>query len=194
MNFSGSLYLKDLGTDESSGRNVWELQDQNQGKEGTTPVGLRYELFPGHWIEVPVGFITDFASVPRSVRIPWLPKWVPGFPLWWIFSPTGNYNRAAVLHDYLYSIACDWCSRFLADAIFRDAMMRLMVPLWRRWAMWAAVRVGGRAAWKSNGMQRDRMVAAARKREAEADATEEDACRVVPPGRAEGSEEEPSQS
>ena len=41
-------------------------------------------------ISVPAGFVTDFASIPR-------------FAWWLIGSPTGEYGKAAVKHDYLYS-------------------------------------------------------------------------------------------
>ena len=79
-------------------------------------------------VTVPAGFRTDFASVPRI--------------LWPIFPPYGQYTRAAILHDYL----CEQrgkCSRFLADAIFREAMRQLKVPVCRRVAMYYAVRFYG---------------------------------------------------
>src|SRR5687767_6419042 len=58
-------------------------------------------------IEVPRGFVTDFASIPYGVTA--------------FFLPTGQYSRAAVVHDYLY-----WtqrCSREQADRIFLLAMI-----------------------------------------------------------------------
>jgi hypothetical protein len=129
MNFSGTLLLREVGEDLDTGLVDYELQED-----------LHYEVFPGHIITVPKGFVTNFASTPR-----WL---------WSILPPSGKWNRAAVLHDYLYSIAVPTahCSRWMADAIFRDAMYRLGVSLWRRWVMWAGVRVfGNRGYWKSNG-------------------------------------------
>ena len=81
---------------------------------------------------IPAGFITDFASIPR--------------PLWSVIGhPAGRYAQAAVLHDWLYR--CGQVSRSRADAIFREAMEVLGVPTWQRWAMWAAVRIGGRWAY-----------------------------------------------
>ncbi len=41
----------------------------------------------GDVIDVPLGFRTDFASVPR--------------PLWWIIR-RGAVRHAAIIHDYLY--------------------------------------------------------------------------------------------
>jgi len=87
------------------------------GGEPTSGLGLR--------VCVPEGFVTDFASVPR--------------PLWPIFPPTGIYDRAAVVHDYLCSQ--DTCGRFMADAVFREAMRELGVPWWRRVAMYWGVRL-----------------------------------------------------
>jgi hypothetical protein len=79
-------------------------------------------------VTVPAGFVTDFASVPR--------------PLWPIFPPAGAWCEAAVVHDYLYSSKA--CSRFLADALFRECMAHCGVPVWRRMLMYYAVRVFGR--------------------------------------------------
>lgn len=81
----------------------------------------------GLTITVPAGFVTDFTSIPRRLR--------------WLFNPIGPWDRAAALHDYLYSLP--GVSRFLADALFREAMYRLGVPLWRRVLMYYAVRVFG---------------------------------------------------
>jgi hypothetical protein len=74
-------------------------------------------------ITVPAGFQTDLASVPR------LPV---------VYLLTGDSARsAAVVHDWLYS------SRKVADAVLREASEVSGVPAWRRWLMWAGVRVGG---------------------------------------------------
>lgn len=77
-------------------------------------------------VHVPVGFDTDFASVPR------LPL------LFWLLGDRGH--AAAVVHDYLYRTAL--VSRSLADAIFREALKSETGWL-ARWTMWAGVRVGG---------------------------------------------------
>lgn len=82
---------------------------------------------------VPADFRTDFASVPPV--------------LWFIFPPWGRYTRAAILHDYLYT-QYDVCSRFFADAIFREAMASLGVPYWKRLAAYYAVRLLGWTRWK----------------------------------------------
>jgi hypothetical protein len=91
--------------------------------------------------EVPVHQGTDFASVPR-VFVWFIPRY-------------GRYTKAAILHDYLCSVAvpAGRISRIDADGIFRQAMRELGVPFLRRWIMWAAVRLGaltnpaGREQW-----------------------------------------------
>lgn len=42
----------------------------------------------GNSIDVPIGFMTDFASVPR--------------PLWALLPKWGKYGNTAVIHDYCY--------------------------------------------------------------------------------------------
>ncbi len=82
-------------------------------------------------VTVPAGFVTDLASVPR--------------PLWSLFPPHGEYAKAAILHDYLYQLKIG--TRASADKAFLSAMESLGVPAWKRWPLYAAVRVFGGAAW-----------------------------------------------
>lgn len=100
---------------------------------------MRYEvgaLGGGVVVEVPPGFVTDGASVPR-VFWALLPAW-------------GRYSRAAVVHDYL----CERinagdplqfaASRRVADGIFLEAMSVCGVSFPVRVLMWLAVRVEAR--------------------------------------------------
>jgi hypothetical protein len=82
----------------------------------------------GVTIHVPVGFRTDFASVPRG--------------LWNLFPPAGPYAPAAVIHDYLCEHP-ERCSRFLADAVFREVMREIGVPWYVRLPVYYAVRTYG---------------------------------------------------
>lgn len=88
------------------------------------------------YVTVKEGFITDWASVPRL--------------FWRIIPARGKYNKAAILHDWLYVTQPSWCSRKEADQIFRAAMKHLGVETWKRNAMYMAVRVGGGVPWKRN--------------------------------------------
>jgi len=93
-------------------------------------------------ITVPVGFDTDFASIPRFARM-LIPK-------------LGRYNKAAVIHDYLYqhhmiekTYKLSYVfTRAEADAIFRDGMRDLGVAKWKYTLMYWAVRLGGFLAWR----------------------------------------------
>ena len=85
----------------------------------------------GDPIDVPVGFLTDFASVPR--------------PLWWLFPMWGRYGNAAVIHDFCY-----WqqtLSRRRADQVFLEAMEVLGVGRGTRTMLFAAVRIFGWLSW-----------------------------------------------
>lgn len=96
-------------------------------------------------VEIPEGFLTDFASIPRG--------------LWNVFPPNGrSYDRAAVVHDYLYrgghitqrcgniEIHAD-PTRAQADAVLKEAMAVSGVGWFTRQIVWAGVRVGGAPAW-----------------------------------------------
>ena len=94
----------------------------------------------GNTIDVPIGFMTDFASVPR--------------PLWALLPRWGKYGNAAVIHDYCY-----WEQRFTrkrSDDIFREAMQVLDVSKWQIFLMYYAVRLGGSLAWAGNKRRKEK--------------------------------------
>lgn len=117
--FSGSLKIE-LTNESSSGRPIYKVLEAFSYDVGGSGSGI--------FIDVPIGFHTDFASVPRF--------------LWWIYPPSGEYGQASVIHDYMYRQRCKF-SRILADAIFLDAMQSLNVPFWKRYTMYLGVRVFG---------------------------------------------------
>ena len=97
----------------------------------------------GETIEVPAGFTTDFASIPRF--------------LWSILPCWGKYGNAAVIHDYCY-----WEQKYTrkrADKIFREAMGVLRVSRIKIWFLYRTVRLFGGIHWhakrkdKENGIQ-----------------------------------------
>lgn len=83
-------------------------------------------------IQVPAGFVTDLASVPRM--------------FWVILPPHGQYAKAAILHDYLYANAIG--SKLYADEVFYEAMEVLGVARWRQVVMYWGARVFGRGKYK----------------------------------------------
>lgn len=89
-------------------------------------------------VSVPVGFVTDFASIPRI--------------FWSLLPPDGIYAYAAIIHDYLY-----WqqiTKREDADLIFKHVMEDFKVSTVMVEIIYSAVRLGGQSAWNSNAKLR----------------------------------------
>jgi len=96
-------------------------------------IGSKYSLDS---INIPAGFITDFASIPRIFRVI-LPQW-------------GKYGKAAVVHDYLYQHHDTHNTRKFADQIFHDAMIVSGTKMWKVKIMYWAVRLFGWLAWRKD--------------------------------------------
>lgn len=84
-------------------------------------------------LDVPEGFETDLASVPR------LPV------VYLLTGATGD--EPAVVHDFLYSLGT--CTRKQADEVFYELALACGMPRWRAWLMWCGIRVGGGSHWKA---------------------------------------------
>ncbi len=121
--FLSGIFVTDTGL-QVRGRTLWELTEALE----------YYSAILGRTLIVPVGFRTDIASVPWFV--------------WSFVPPTGRYSRPAVVHDYLYRAGN--VSRAQADAVFCEAMLVEGVVWWRRWVVWAAVRLFG---WAARGVR-----------------------------------------
>ncbi len=94
-------------------------------------------------VAVPLGFITDFASVPR---------------MFWFLPDWATYSKAPVLHDWLYhqkKIMGKPIIRKEADDIFLEAMHTdWRTHKSRRWVAYLeyiAVRLFGWLAWHRKG-------------------------------------------
>jgi hypothetical protein len=104
----------------------------------------------GPRIDIPPGFITDFASTPKII--------------WPIIPPWGKYGNAAIVHDFLYQnkfiinyVLDDnhkyhdvkiFIEKNIADKIFLHAMEVLQVPWWKRRIMFLAVKYFGNKYWR----------------------------------------------
>lgn len=86
----------------------------------------------GERIVVPVGFKSDFGSVPQL--------------FWNIVSPIGHAARAYVLHDYLYTVQI--YTRLKTDNILLEALGVLGVNWLQKWLIYRGVRIGGASHWK----------------------------------------------
>lgn len=109
-------------------------------------------------VVVPIGFRTDFASIPKPFRN--------------IFSPTGPYGKIAVVHDWLYNhgYITQWggdpetlteyeihlnVTRKKADDILLEGMEVLGVGRFTRYSVYWAVRIGGSGdTWSDDGKKR----------------------------------------
>ena len=89
----------------------------------------------GDSVVVPVGFVTDFASIPK---IFWsiLPNW-------------GPYGKAAIIHDYLYFSHNR--TKDEADNIFLEGMLVLGVPPWKANIIYQSVHFFGESSYKKPG-------------------------------------------
>lgn len=90
-------------------------------------------------IDIPDGFLTDFASIPRG--------------LWNVLPPVGAYGKAAVVHDWLYktrNAATHLVTRAEADAVLKEGMAVLGVGWPTRFVIYAGVRLGGWVAWRAH--------------------------------------------
>lgn len=96
---------------------------------------FRYQSDLVGLIAIPVGFYTDFESMPR---------WVP-----LLYSLLGDANHEpAVVHDWLYYSAIT--DRLTADSIFAEACLLIGTPMWKRKLLYWGLRMGGQAAWNDH--------------------------------------------
>lgn len=77
-------------------------------------------------VNIPRGFVTDLASIPRI--------------FWSIWPPFGLHTRAAVIHDYLYATKAP---KDFADHAFLQLLKEDGVPWLRRSLFYRAVKLGG---------------------------------------------------
>lgn len=90
----------------------------------------------GYDIKVFRGFITDGASVPKSLQ--------------WLYNPYGKYINAAVVHDYLYSVYNNTgINRTLSDKIFYFIMKETGVDNRTTRRFYNAVKCFGETSWKA---------------------------------------------
>lgn len=88
------------------------------------------------YIEIPAGFRSDLASVPRLV--------------WALVSPW-DIALEALFHDLLYQQQI--VKRRVADQTLLSMMEDRRVPWLVRWTVYLGVRVGGWAAWRKHARE-----------------------------------------
>lgn len=135
-----AAFLNALITEDLDGH-LWKVEQEFDYRLGS-PDGLEY-------VRVPAGFVTDFASIPR--------------PLWALMPPHGLYDKAAVVHDWLYGRRriCGetptnavsyvrYVERAEADRILLEAMTVLGVGWMTKTLIYRGVRAGGWWAWSDD--------------------------------------------
>jgi hypothetical protein len=86
-------------------------------------------------IDIPAGFVTDFASIPRVL---------------WAILPPERHAVASLPHDWLYqhgALHGQAITRGQADALFDELLRFDQAGAWERRALVAGVRLGGWHAW-----------------------------------------------
>lgn len=118
-----SAFISKLILERGIGRDEWILDRL-----------LAYDSDTAGLIEVPAGFKTDFASIPRIFHR--------------LLPQNGEYDAPAIIHDYLYATGI--FPKAKADLIFLEAMKALGVAWWKREAMYQAVNAFGWFAWNAH--------------------------------------------
>lgn len=135
-----------------------------QGERAELLGGFMFEDSDHGLVQVPAGFVTDFASVKPLRTIAWvllilslLVGWLLpeagavigslGYGALALYASVVGYgNAAAVIHDRLYFTG--QLSRRASDRVFYNALRSSGVARWRAWLMWGGVRLGGH--WRYN--------------------------------------------
>ena len=122
---------------------LFTSDDEVSGDKSVLTKKLVYQLtnLQNHFIAVPAGAVSDFASIPIPFRL-LIPK-------------MGRHRKAAVLHDYLYSKdnVYSYLTRKECDSIFSAAMKESGVPRWKSYSMYCGVRAGGWAYFRKKEME-----------------------------------------
>ena len=85
-------------------------------------------------VDVPRGFVTDLASIPRL--------------FWSLLRPDGEYAYPAIVHDYLYWTQTT--TRDAANQIFKLGMQDFGIDSATIDAIYAGVVLGGASSWSGN--------------------------------------------
>jgi len=104
-----------------------KVEFNDNGNEATLIAEFTYGTENKNYV-VPVGFVTDFASVPRFAQI--------------IVPRIGKYTKATVMHDYWYKNAIN--TKSWADKEFLKAMLLLDTPKWQAYLIYVAVKLFGK--------------------------------------------------
>lgn len=103
------------------------IEDIN-GKEWVLHETFKWQSNDGYTITILPGFSTDFATVPKLLQL--------------IFPPTDKYDKACLIHDFLYT--GNNINRKRCDDYFLEALKDCEVTFLKRYIMYFSVRLFGR--------------------------------------------------
>lgn len=105
-------------------------------RDGTFELAAEYvQRTEKYIIVVPQGFVTNYANIPRVLRL--------------FILPYGKHSGASVIHDWLYSKECQIkLTREEADNIFLEILEEEEVSLFVRMMMFQLVRKFGEKYYK----------------------------------------------
>lgn len=109
-------------------REPLEVEFLESGDKAILIKEFSYTTEQGVSYVVPVGFETDFATVPQFAQ--------------GIVPKIGTYTKATILHDYWYKAAIN--TKKWADKEFLNACIILGTPKWKAYLMYAGVRLFGK--------------------------------------------------
>ena len=130
------------------------LQVMMETGSGNRTLTAPLQYFDKVWklVEAPIGFVTNFASIPNIV------------PRWWLDQDDPLIREPSVIHDWVYGVDCPIdLSRLEADELLLRAMLDIVTALylnldqsWFRHAInkakaysaYYSVRVAGASHWK----------------------------------------------
>jgi hypothetical protein len=123
-----SKFLTDLDTKELDSVNSFGEPEHTL----LSPLVYQSDLLKTD-LTVPTGFVTDFATIPR-------------IPL--VFDALGDRgDKAATVHDMLYTAPHGGYTRAQADAVLKEALIAEGVPSWMAWQFYIGVRMFGASHW-----------------------------------------------
>ena len=126
--------VKKVALDGLSNDKFWKVFPQRLIYSPLPTDFYKWELFTDFYVSapswqgvIPVGFITDLASVPKI--------------FWGIFPPQGFYEEACVAHDWLYSRTV--LPRQVCDQVLKEGMEAAGTPWLTTNIIWGMVRLFG---------------------------------------------------
>lgn len=123
------MKLESIGRSERTGDQLWRVLET-----------VRVKIAPRMYVQVPAGYVSNLGTIPRPAR--------------WFVSPSeGGFADLFLLHDWLCNEdhqddgteLDSGVSRFLADAILYDLMVKRNLPVYKRYVIWIACRLYARS-------------------------------------------------